>query len=51
MFYINDLIKIKEPFNTAFPNTYKVVEVNEVDSWVKVENEESAFDFRFIEVI
>jgi hypothetical protein len=48
---IGQTIKIREPFDFAFPNEYVVIEINETDTWVKVEGIESAFDFRFVEVL
>jgi hypothetical protein len=51
MIKIGDRVKILPPFDQAFPAAYAVTEVNQADTWVRVEGEESAFDFRFVEVI
>jgi hypothetical protein len=51
MITIGDRVKILSPFDHAFPAAYTVTEINESDHWVRVAGEESAFDFRFVEVL
>lgn len=48
---VGDRVRILPPFDQAFPGEYEVAEINQADTWVKLEGEESAFDFRFVEVI
>lgn len=44
-------VKIKEPFNTEFYGEYTIKEINEIGTYVLLEETEFAFDFKYIEVI
>jgi hypothetical protein len=51
MVQLGDRVRILPPFDQAFPGDYTVTEINQEDTWVRVDNEESAFDFVYVEVI
>ena len=48
---ISDKVRIKAPFREAFPGEYTITEIDEDMTLVKLEGEESAFDFIYLEAI
>jgi len=48
---IGQKVKIKEPFNIEFDLEYTIKEVDENNTFVLLEELESAFDFKYIQEI
>ena len=46
---IGDKVRIKAPFAEAFPGEYVISEIYEESTSVRLDGEESAFDFIYLE--
>lgn len=51
MYAIQDKVRIKPPFAEAFPSEYTIKEVFIEETYVILEEIESAFDFTYIEKV
>ena len=48
---IGQQIKIKEPFNTEFDLEYTIKEIDEINTYILLEELDSAFDFKYVQEI